>query len=333
MRVLLVRLSSLGDVVQGMGAAEALALARPDWQLTWVVQREFLPLFEGLAWLTAVPHDRRPQLRGMWRSAWRLRRARFDVALDLQGNWKSAVVCRASGAPRSIGSRAGRREPASRVLLQRLTDGDGAAHPARVALRLVQALAPDAEPKAPHLRATDAERSREAAAVQRAGLDPSQPFRVLVAGAADDPRSWPVAMLEREAKREGPPVLWLTGPAEREMQLPDGARALHHGPGELRRLVGLGAVMAASGGSVWGPDRGATHVLVAAGAAGHVAFGPQDPARTAPVGAAVLVRRDGPPCVPCRQRRCTHPEGAVCMEFDVDGARELGVVVPVDSRG
>jgi hypothetical protein len=66
---------------------------------------------------------------------------------------------------------------------------------------------------------------------------------------------------------------------------------------------------------VFGPDKGATHVLAAAGAATMLMSGPQDPKRTAPLAAQVLRRADGPACVPCRQGRCTHVEGPICMEF------------------
>ena len=43
-RVLLVRLSAMGDVVESLGAVRALAAARPDWELHFVTQRPFVPI-------------------------------------------------------------------------------------------------------------------------------------------------------------------------------------------------------------------------------------------------------------------------------------------------
>jgi ADP-heptose:LPS heptosyltransferase len=83
----------------------------------------------------------------------------------------------------------------------------------------------------------------------------------------------------------------------------------------LRELIAVGRLVAAAAGRVLGPDQGATHVLAACGAETSVLFGPQDPERTAPPGARILLRSDGPDCVPCRSRRCRHPDGPVCMDF------------------
>ena len=45
--VLFVRMSAMGDLVQGLGAVQALHAARPDWRLTVVTQAPWAPLLEG----------------------------------------------------------------------------------------------------------------------------------------------------------------------------------------------------------------------------------------------------------------------------------------------
>ncbi|HEY6548248.1 MAG TPA: glycosyltransferase family 9 protein, partial [Vicinamibacteria bacterium] len=114
------RLSSIGDVVHTLPTL--FALARAGHEVGWVVEPAARPLLEGHPLLGAgifgVPAargfglgERRPILA-------RLRRASFDVALDLQGLWKSAAWARFSGAGRVIGfARAHRREPASALLV------------------------------------------------------------------------------------------------------------------------------------------------------------------------------------------------------------------------
>jgi ADP-heptose:LPS heptosyltransferase len=121
----------------------------------------------------------------------------------------------------------------------------------------------------------------------------------------------------------------VAGPREPSgLPLPPGVPLLRHERGEVRRLVALGALLARAGGRAVGPDQGPVHVLAAAGADVVALYGPQDPRRTAPVASTVLVRRDGPPCVPCRRRVCDHEAGPVCMRF----ATTAGVRVPHSVR-
>ncbi len=163
-RVLLVRLSAMGDIVQSLGAVRALAQERPDLELHFLVQRPYLPLLQELGFLTSShAHDRRPVLTGVFSTVRRLRRLKPDIALDLQGNWKSAAMVRLSGAPRRIGIGGPmRREETSEILLNERVAGVDSPHPARLALEVVRVLAPDAQELAPSLVATEEEMAREA---------------------------------------------------------------------------------------------------------------------------------------------------------------------------
>ncbi len=194
-RVLLVRLSAIGDVVHSLGAVRALAAARPDLELHFVTQSASAPLLEHLdALASVVVHDRGSGARGMRETRQRLRELRCDVALDLQSNWKSAAVCRLSGARRRVGASARlRQEPLSRILLNGgVTTPDRSNHPAHIALAVVRSVAPEAAELPPRLVATPEAIAREAEAVAALDIDPARPFRVLVATDPADPRSWPV---------------------------------------------------------------------------------------------------------------------------------------------
>ena len=271
--------------------------------------------------------DRRPALWGALSAARRLRHLAPDVALDLQGNWKSATLARLSGARRRIGvGRAWRREPRSHVLLNEKVECSGPPHPAHLALKVIRVLAPDAPPLPPELVAAEEEMEREADALTAAGVPGGQPLRVLVMARPEDPRSWHVDAMLRETREHPGPSVWLAGPDEADMPGPDGVPILRHGRGELRRLVALGCHLARVGGEAIGPDRGTIHVLAACGLPTTALYGPQDPGRTAPPEARVLVSADGPDCVPCRQRHCTHPQGPVCMDFTTSGGRGLAPV-------
>jgi heptosyltransferase-1 len=346
--VLLVRLSAMGDVLQSLGAIASLHAARPAWRTTFVTQTTFAPLLQGVAGVDrVVTFERRGGVRAVVALRRELRRERFDHALDLQGNWKSAFVAWLSGAPDRVGI-AGpwRQEPRSRVLLRRTIRADdgelvvsesgpaassgrpvnAAAHPADVAVLLVRALAPDAvRVSPPALRATTAELAAERAALAALGIDAGRPFLVVVVTDPRDPRALRPAVVAETVRSVGLPVVQLAGPAEAGLEPPAAAPWLRHERGEVRRLIALGNLVAAAGGRVLGPDQGATHVLAAAGARCRVAFGAQDWRRTMPVGVEVVVHPAPPACAPCRARRCTHPDGPVCMDFAPDR------VVPVDT--
>ncbi len=99
-RILIVRLGALGDIVHAIPVAAALRKAFPAARIDWLVSakhREILDLVPVIN-RRLVANDRR--LAMMLRE---LRRARYDVAIDLQGLLKSALIARWSGAPKVVG--------------------------------------------------------------------------------------------------------------------------------------------------------------------------------------------------------------------------------------
>lgn len=328
--VLCVRLSAMGDVVQALGAVAALRQVRPDWRVTFVTQTAWAPLLQGVPGIDrVVTFARRGGLTAVWALRRELRRERHDVALDLQGNWKSAFVARLSGARDVLGMAASwRQEPASRWLLRREVACAATPHPARAAWELVRALAPDAPFVRPHLAATAAELAAERAALAQLGIDAARPFRVVVVTAPADARALPTNVVAALVGAADLPVVQLFGPAEAALPAPAAGPVLRHAAGELRRLVALGNLIAAARGDVVGPDQGASHVLAAAGAACSVLFGAQDPCRTAPPAAVALVHPSPPSCAPCRRTRCHHAQGAVCMQFAPAAGRRVANGLP-----
>jgi len=321
-RVLLVRLSAMGDVVQSLGAVRALHEARPDLELHFVTQKENAPLLERMPFLASVIVQHRKGSFGLLRSTYaEIRRLRCDVALDLQGNWKSAACAFLSGAPIRIGA-AGpwRQEPLSRLLLTRRVAVDGPRHPGLVGLTVVRELAPAARALPPRLDASEQEVAAAAELVRMAGVDPSRPFVAVLMGRPGDPRSLrPVAVAE--AMSRGMPALAVLGPQHDGLVVPPGLPVLQQQRGQLRQLVAFGEVVRRCGGEVVGADQGPSHVLAATGANVTVLFGPQDPLRTAPPAARILQRLEAPACMPCSSMRCTHPEGPVCMDFTAGEGR------------
>ena len=111
-RVLIVKLSAIGDVIHALPVAAALKDAYPRLIIDWAVEEPFVPLLSGnptLANVIALPKLRGSRLRSAsFRRDYRrrlqaLRENRYDISLDLQGLTKSAIVAVASGAKVRLG--------------------------------------------------------------------------------------------------------------------------------------------------------------------------------------------------------------------------------------
>src|ERR1700687_4087831 len=135
-RILLVRTSSLGDVVHSLPVLAALRRHLPRARLGWVVEEPFAPLLAGhpdLDQLVVVrlrQWGQRPlAARTLAETAGflaALDRFAPQVVLDLMGNHKAAVIAALSLAPRRIGhAPGGRREPSSALWLSERVPADG----------------------------------------------------------------------------------------------------------------------------------------------------------------------------------------------------------------
>ena len=101
-RVLVVKLSSLGDVVHTLPAAMDLQAHFPNAQIDWVVEPSFAPIVKACSAVHRViacdlRHWRKNMLSQDTRLAWiaflaELHLERYDAIIDLQGLTKSALV-------------------------------------------------------------------------------------------------------------------------------------------------------------------------------------------------------------------------------------------------
>jgi heptosyltransferase-1 len=129
MRVLIVKTSSLGDVVHTLPALTDAARALPGLVFDWAVEESFA---EIPAWHPAVARVLPVAVR-RWRKSWwktvrggELRRARaafreqpYDLVIDAQGLYKSAWIARWAGAPIAGLDRQSAREPLASLSYQR----------------------------------------------------------------------------------------------------------------------------------------------------------------------------------------------------------------------
>jgi heptosyltransferase I len=105
-RILITRLSAIGDCILTMPLACALRAHYPEAFIAWAVQGASAPLIEQHESVDVAIRISKPELRspfGWWQLRRRLRDFKFDMALDPQGLTKSALVAWLSGAKRRIG--------------------------------------------------------------------------------------------------------------------------------------------------------------------------------------------------------------------------------------
>src|SRR5665647_2696806 len=104
MKILLVKLSSLGDVVHTLPVVQDIRAALPGAQIDWVVEKSFAPLLANCMGLhRSIPCEIRRWRKSFWTAAtrleWRafrvqLQQEAYDAVIDLQGLAKSALVAR-----------------------------------------------------------------------------------------------------------------------------------------------------------------------------------------------------------------------------------------------
>lgn len=314
-RVLVIRLSALGDVLFALETVASLKAERPDVRVDFLVEDRFADLLSGHPQLEAVliyPRRRKAAIPG---HLLRLRRTRYAAVLDLHGIGKSALHVLCARADRKLGYDApGAREGAERCYRERVALPQPLPHRADRGYALLRALglrgtrtgAVLAPPDRPQTFWRADERPR---VVLHPGTSAFAPFK-----------RWPLARFIELARRlhaRGIAPVVSFGPNEGEM-----AEALIAGAGCGRSLDGgalglrgLGAVLAGAD-VVVAADTGPLHIAAAAGAAVVAVFGPKDPALYGPRTERQHLLFADVPCRPCKLRTCPSPQCVLGVGVD-----------------
>jgi ADP-heptose:LPS heptosyltransferase len=111
LKILIIKPSSLGDIVHTLPAVGAIRDANPDAEITWVINPEWAPLLRGNRDIDHVHLFPRGEFSGFGAPArlllWmrQTRRLQADVAVDFQGLFRSALIGKISGAKKIFGMR------------------------------------------------------------------------------------------------------------------------------------------------------------------------------------------------------------------------------------
>jgi lipopolysaccharide heptosyltransferase I len=324
-RILIVRLSALGDIVHALPVLAAVRHRYPDAQVDWLVEEAYAPILAFASGLhrrivvrarASSTSERTVTFGGPLGYAGAigfLRRQHYDVALDLQGLIKSALWARLSGAVRVIGfHRDHMREAQAAALYTEEVVPPTNVHVMHKNLALAAVL--DAATATPELPLAPAASSPTREAIARAGGEGR--YIVLNPGAAWPNKRWPPDRFGELASilssRHGLESIVTWGPSEHELGekvVESSEGAAHLAPpttvGDLAVLM-RGAALVVSG------DTGPLHIAAAMGAPVVGLYGPTWPERNGPWNPDDEVISRAHVCVCHHKRRCLR--GQPCID-------------------
>ena len=334
-RLLIVRLSAMGDVIHTLPAAQALRDAFPQAMIGWVIEERWAELLCAPGTPRRGPRSaQRPladwvhpvSLTG-WRKSlltiptmqqiakvWNdVRAARYDVAVDLQGAIRSAVLANWSGARVVYGATEPRESPASlwytRSVIARGT------HVIQQNLSVAEAVG-QRKMNVPHVefpRDAGAERRIE----QQLADATIGEFAILNPGAGWGAKRWPAERYGRVARAlagDGVRTILNYGPGEEDLAgaaeaaSEGAARAMKYSISELIALTRRAKLFV-------GGDTGPLHLAAALQVPVVAIFGPTDPARNGPYGTRSIVLRN--PASPTTHARKAQPDEGL-LEISVE---------------
>ena len=335
MKVLIVKISALGDVVHALPVLAYLKSADPDMKIDWLVEQSFAPFLED-----------HPLINNLYRvniKAWRksglqssvrdtfgiirdVRKVKYDCVLDLQGNAKSGLFTLTSGAPLRFGfDRDSARESLNLLATNRkvsLSEGDF--HINDRSLAIAKAAFPEGTvpQEAGPLPVDDEARlevEKKLAAVNFVDVS----VVVLHYGTTWVTKHWPLVSWQRLAKRLidelgiRPVLTWGNEKelaAVQSIQRECNDQAVIWPRGDLKELTAL----LARADLVVGADTGPIHIAAAVGTSTVSIFLVTDPRRNAPRGRDHSYVAADMDCTPCLRKEC-------------DSAHECGLSVSVNT--
>jgi len=337
-RILLIKPSSLGDVIHALPVLHGLRVRFPDAHIAWLISTACAPIIRHHPELSEVIEFDRRRYGRITRSlrisrefagfVADLRTRRFDLAIDLQGLFRSGVLTFASGAPVRVGFR-GAREFAWLFYTHEIPVSDVDAHAVEKNFGVAGLLGFADVPLRFDLAVTEAERHQAADVLRGAGIDLGHPFAAVLPGARWDTKRWLperyASALSRLATASGLRSVLLGAPNEADLcaavasqvsaenNLKPVSLAGRTGVRELVAILERAAVVVCQ-------DSAPAHLAAALGRPTVCILGPTNSRRTGPYGAGARLIQADVPCSPCYLRSLNQCRfGHECMhQVEVD---------------
>ncbi len=327
-RILIIKLSALGDIVQTLPVLDALKKTWPQASVDWITGEVGAGLLEGHPLLDRVIVYPRKRLGRLAKNplSWphltkeilglkkELRLSRYDAALDLQGLFKSGIITILSGAKIKAGFDKG-REFSHMFLNKRLPPYDPDKHAVLRYLDLARTLGAHTKDIRFPLGISDTHRQMARDILGSLGIEPGR-FVILIPGTIWPTKRWVNSYFAELAvminKGLGLKSVIVGGSQDRAM----GREIENFSKKAARDLTGktdlktLAAIFQLAKTAV-STDTGPMHLAAATGLRLVALFGPTAPWRTGPFGHGHKVIRRELGCSPCFKRRC---QENLCMK-------------------
>ena len=330
-RILIIKPSSIGDVVNALPFLSSLRQRYPDRYIAWLVEEEAADLLLGHPLLDRIIVSGRRRwgrevrtsfrgsavLREMTALIAELRQGRYDLVVDLQGLLKSALTVVCTGARYRVGL-AGCREGSDRVLTHVVPLPPGPLHAVDRYLEAARFLGGDPLSKAFVFPSRPEDGARAEALLAEAEVRPN----ALVVALNPQAR-WRTKLWEEErfarlgevlARRHGARILVIGSSsdlplARRLVSRMKPAPFVAAGRTDLKVLIALLKRIDL----LVTVDSGPMHLAAALGTPLIALFGATDPRLIGPYGGDGVVLRVPLPCSPCSKRRCQIEADRLCM--------------------
>jgi 3-deoxy-D-manno-octulosonic-acid transferase/heptosyltransferase-1 len=351
-KILLVKLSAIGDVIHTLPALNALRRHYPSARITWLVEEAAADAVTGHRALDRVLISRRKTwVRGLAspRAAAHMRKTaaffkhlrdtRYDLILDFHGLLKSGLLVSLARGKRKIGFGKGMEhmEHSHLFLNERIPAVSMEHHALDRQLMLLDALGIRCDRIVYDLPIRDSDRDTAELLLSSAGIPPHRPYVAVNPGAKWATKLWSPArfaeLADRLIRKHSVGIVF-TGSREDAGTVADIRARMRTDAAVLAgrtTLKVLGAVYE-NAACVLSTDTGPMHLAAAVGTPVAALFGPTAPWRTGPYGKGHHVVRAKTACSPCFKRECplkrTDPVTAgVCM----DGISVEDVIAAVES--
>lgn len=318
-KILIVRTSAIGDIVFSSPFAKALKETYPDVHISWLVDKGNEALLADSPYIDEFIAIPAPEWKSMWKQGKKLevfrqirlfgkelKKRRFDIAIDLQGLFKSGIFAWMSSAPTRIGL--GSRE-GSQWLMNRVISRGG--HSDRISseyLYLAEQMGLKHENFMPVLSVNETAEKQALEKLGAYGLNPGE-YAVFAPFTTRPQKHWfpdawqSLAPMLKETTGLTPVLLG--GPADKAA-----AQVIETGASDIVNLVGSTQLAEAvavirNAGALIGVDTGLTHMGIAFGIPTIAIFGSTCPyIQTERQNAKVIWL--GLNCSPCRRKPTCH---------------------------
>jgi heptosyltransferase-1 len=305
-KILIVKPSSLGDVVHSLPFLNAIKKHSPKAAIHWVISGGLEGLLEGHAMidkLWVIHKDAWKKIRNAKETVWELGRLfrelkmeNFDLVIDLQGLLRSGVITAATRAPIRIGFKEARE--GSRLFYTHSVEGGKDIHAVDRYLKIASVLGCDI-PDISFPFPSDA----SSAPIFAPSI--SKDYIVFVPGARWETKIWPP---ENFGKLSAllPYNTVIAGSAkdaaiaEKIVALSGGKALSLAGKTNLRELI---EIMKRAR-FIVSNDSGPMHIAAGLDVRVFAIFGPTDPLRTGPYGKGHTIIRANVSCAPCFKKKC-----------------------------